>query len=318
MQGLQHLYPFDPTYGYTVDEMLRILPPEAPGDFEDFWQKRHRAALAISPEPELSPTPTPIGEFLAHELYFRSTNGFRIGGWLLRPKNGRIERALIVGHGYDGRHQPDPKPHIENAVVLFPCFRGMGRSARDPISQDPFWHVLHDIQDRDKYILGGCAEDLWMAVSALLALHPEVEGRIGYSGISFGGGIGSLALPWEERISRAHFCVPTFGHHPLRLTLPSYGSLLSVRQHFHYHPEVVDTLCYFDAAIAARFVSQTVHVAAAAFDPMVPPPGQFAIFNALPAQKQLHVLDAGHFDYPGKLEQERYLHAELTRFFSQL
>ena len=44
--------------------------------------------------------------------------------------------------------------------------------------------------------------------------------RLDYMGISFGGGIGALALPWDERFHRAHLNVPSFGHHPLRLTLP--------------------------------------------------------------------------------------------------
>jgi cephalosporin-C deacetylase len=70
--------------------------------------------------------------------------------------------------------------------------------------------------------------------------------------------------------------------------------------------------------VAARFTSIPVHVAAALFDPAVAPPGQFAVYNALPGEKQLFVLDAGHFDYPGKAGQEQLLRAELERFFAPL
>ncbi|MEZ5576382.1 MAG: hypothetical protein R3F44_12440 [Candidatus Competibacteraceae bacterium] len=40
-----------------------------------------------------------------------------------------------------------------------------------------------------------------------------------------------------------------------------------------------------------------MHVAAARFDPAVPPPGQFAVYNALAGPKELFVLRAGHFDH---------------------
>jgi cephalosporin-C deacetylase len=178
--------------------------------------------------------------------------------------------------------------------------------------------VLHDIQDRQRYILGGCVDDLWLGVSALLELFPETLGRIGYMGISFGGGIGALALPADPRIRLAHLNVPTFGHMPIRLSLPTLGSGEAVRAHRDRHGHVLDTLQYYDAATAATFCRIPVHVAAALFDPVVAPPGQFAIHNALAAPKRLFVLDGGHFQYPGQADQERRLLEDLREFFSLL
>ena len=34
----------------------------------------------------------------------------------------------------------------------------MGRSPMGNVSQEPYYHVLHDIQDRNHYILGGCCK----------------------------------------------------------------------------------------------------------------------------------------------------------------
>jgi cephalosporin-C deacetylase len=59
-----------------------------------------------------------------------------------------------------------------------------------------------------------------------------------------------------------------------------------------------------------------MHVAAALFDPVVVPPGQFAIFNALPGPKELFVLKAGHFEYPESTVEDRKLLSELGGFFS--
>jgi cephalosporin-C deacetylase len=178
--------------------------------------------------------------------------------------------------------------------------------------------VLHDIQDRDRYVLGGCAEDLWSGVSALLRLCPEVAGHIGYLGISFSGGIGALALPWERRVQRAHFNVPTFGNQPLRLKIPSAGSARSVQSFARRHPRAVQTLAYYDAATAAQFLRVPVHCACALADTTVAPEGQFSIFNALPGEKKLFPLTAGHAAYPAQGDEERKLLQEIDNYFRDL
>ncbi|GAA2530813.1 hypothetical protein GCM10010295_10590 [Streptomyces intermedius] len=60
-------------------------------------------------------------------------------------------------------------------------------------------------------------------------------------------------------------------------------------------------------------------VAAALFDPAVPPPGQFAVHNALPDDlRTLHVLSAGHFDHPGAEEEAAGLARADREFFAHL
>jgi len=169
----------------------------------------------------------------------------------LLPRAGTVRRGLVVGHGYGGRDQPDFDIPVKETAVLFPCFRGLSRSSRPPISSDPTWHVLYGIEKPESYILGGCVEDLWLAVSALINLHPELDGRIGYAGASFGGGIGALGLAFDKRIDRGHLIVPTFGNMPLWLTLPTVGSAHSVQNYRKTHPDVLETLRLFDAATAA-------------------------------------------------------------------
>jgi len=152
----------------------------------------------------------------------------------------------------------------------------------------------------------------------VLRRYPQLAGRIGYAGISFGGGIGALALPWDRRIARGHLNVPSFGHQPLRLQLPTVGSADSVQRFDGGQGQVLETLAYYDAAVAARHIRQPMHIAAALFDPAVAPPGQFAVYNGIPGQKRLYVLEAGHFEYPDRARQERELLAELRVFFGAL
>ena len=120
---------------------------------------------------------------------------------------------------------------------------------------------------RERYILGGCVEDLWLAVSVLTELYPELDGRIGYAGMSFGGGVGALAMAFDRRIDRGHLAVPTFGNMPLWLTLPTVGSGHSVQNYQKTHTDVLKTLSLFDAATAATRIEIPMLVAVARFDP---------------------------------------------------
>lgn len=312
-----HSYAFDPTYGLGLDELRAIRAPQGPRDFDAFWSSRYAAALKVDPRPQLSESSSHHPSWQVYDITYSSTDGFQIGGWLLLPREGAIRRGLVVGHGYGGRDQPDFDIPVGDTVVLFPCFRGLSRSCRPPISSDPAWHVLHDIDKPERYILGGCVEDLWVGVSALIKLYPDLDGRIGYSGVSFGGGIGALALPRDRRTDRGHLVVPTFGNMPLWLSLPTTGSGHSVQNYRKAHSNVLDTLSLFDAATAASRIEIPMLLAVAQFDPVVAPPCQFSVANALPTSNhhETVILDAGHVDYPGQEQQHALLSEQVRRFF---
>jgi len=312
-------YGFDPTYGYSLNELLAVSPPKEPRDFDDFWQSRYQHALAVDPKPQTRIVNENKQGWRIFEISYASTDNFTIRGWLLIPRFGVIRRGFVIGHGYGGRHEPDFHLPFNDAALLFPCFRGLALSAQPPISSEPHWHVLHNIHRADRYIVGGCVEDVWLGVSALLHLFPDIARHLGYLGISFSGGIGALALAWEQRIARGHLNIPTFGHHPLRLRLTTQGSANSQQQFYRAHKkQTLDVLRYYDAALAAKRITMPMHCACALFDPCVAPPGQFAIYNALAGSKQLFILNAGHHDYPDRKHQEQQLINELEAFFMPL
>jgi cephalosporin-C deacetylase len=312
-----HPYSFDPTYGFGLDRLRAMGPPEAPPRFDDFWRARYAAALGFQPQPQLSESSAHHPDWRVHDVVYRSTGGVPIGGWLLLPRAGAVRNGLVVGHGYGGRDAPDFDIPVEETAVLFPCFRGLSRSRLPQVSTDPALHVLHDIEDPDHYVLGGCVEDIWVAVSVLTALHPTLDGRIGYSGTSFGGGIGALALAFDPRIARGLLVVPTFGNIPLWLTLPTVGSGNAVQNYRKTYPGVLETISLFDSAVAATRIAAPTLCAVARFDPAVAPPCQFSVANARPTinHHETFVLDAGHFDYPGMVEQHALLTEQIRRFF---
>ncbi len=313
----RHAYLFDPTHGYDLDALLAIAAPPPPADFAAFWRELQARARTVTVAPTLQELPSLQPHIQVFAVHFTSLDGVRIGGWLTRPRDEPIERGVVVGHGYGGRESPDFHLPFRRAAMIFPCARGISWSARADIPANPDQHVLHGIEQRESYVFGGCAADtVWCAASALLELFPMAAQRLDYLGISFGGGIGALALPWDERFHGGHLNVPSFGHHPLRLTLPCVGSGEAVRRYQDRAGQALATLRYFDAAVAARHLRIPMHVAAARFDPAVPPPGQFAIYNALAGHRELFVLQAGHFEHGGLAAEEARLRDALAYFFN--
>jgi cephalosporin-C deacetylase len=281
--------------------------PEPPDGFASFWSGRYDRAREVDPAPAILATRS-VGERLLHEIEFSSTDGIRLGGWLEVPADGRAERGLVLGHGYGGRTGLTDEMPVARAAVLAFCSRGLPtRGLVDGIPSAGHQHVLHGIDDRDTYVHGGCVADLWCAVSALDALVPGLP-RIDYLGKSFGGGIGALALPWDERIAAGCLVVPSFGNHPVRLTIPSRGSGEAVRTYAARHPGVIDVLRWFDAATATAFAQLPLHVAVALDDPAVAPAGQFAVADALHGpQHERFVLSAGHQPYATEEHERRAL-----------
>ncbi|MEU9762801.1 acetylxylan esterase [Streptomyces sp. NPDC047985] len=325
MSSFEHDFPFDPTYGRTLDDLLHVpAPAVAPDDFDAFWRDRYAQAREVATEPELGPLEEERDGVRIHGVTFTSVGGVRLGGWVALPAEGvSAEHGFVIGHGYGGRAEPGPDvplPLPRSAAIL-PCVRGLtARGLQEGVPDTSARHVLHGIASRDTYVIGDCVADLWCAASALNELVPETDPgaggpRLGYLGESFGGGLGALALPWDDRFGAGQLTVPTFGNHPLRLTLPCAGSGEAVRGYHRTHPEVIEVLRYFDAATAAARLELPVLVAAALFDPSVPPPGQFAVYNALPGERELQVLDAGHFDHPGRAAETEELYAARRRFF---
>ena len=312
-----HPYGFDPAYGFDLEAFEALRPPEAPPGFDAFWQARYDAVQHLNPSVRFSESQFGHRDWRVQDIAYTSTDGFEIGGWLLIPRGGHVRRGLVAGHGYGGREQPDFDIAVTETAVLFPCLRGLSRSRCASIPEDPAGHVLVGIESPDRYVLGGCVEDIWVGVTVLTQLYPGIDGRIGYSGISFGGGIGALAMAFDKRIDRGHLVVPTFANMPLWLTLPTVGSGNSVQSYRKAHPEDIETLRFFDAATAATRIQIPMLIAVARFDPAVAPPCQFTVANALTTSKhhETVILDAGHFDYPGMEEQHAVLNNKVRQFF---
>lgn len=294
----------DPPVELTEYSLTALLspsaPPTEPDDFDDFWRDTFDefgvGAVPWELTRELAPTQT----HRVSEIRFDSAASERAAAYVMVPHTvGDASRGLVVGHGYGGRSAPDPDQVPRDTAAIFPVAPGThpGTASRFPALPDE--HVLAGIAHRDTYSHRFSAADIWRAASVLLEIAPTASEALDFSGGSFGGGIGAMALPWDARFRRAALDVPSFGNHDVRLTRRCTGSGEAVRQHLRDHPEARSVLDYFDAAISARRLRLPVHVSAAVLDPAVDPRGQFAVYHALPGPRRLSIRAAGHL--PGEV-----------------
>ena len=304
---IQHSFDFDPYCGFSREELLSLRPPEQePGDFDAFWLSVRERAMS---EPlkilERRKIWSPYSGTDVFEIRCLSWDGVEIGAWVTRPADS--EGGLVLGHGYGNPSTPAFRKRL---TTILSCQRGMGLSKHPLIPWEPAEHVLYGISRRETYSMLGATVDLWTAVSALLELYPDTAENLHYEGGSFGGGLGALALAWENRVHSAYLNVPTFGNHRLRFRYPSTGSGEACRKYCAQHPEAFAVLDYFDASIAASRIRIPTIVSPALFDPCVVPPGQFSIANAIPEVfRTMVILPAGHFEVPENIP----VREEITR-----
>lgn len=289
----------------------RPVPP----DFDQFWRDLAANAISIAPHVE------GIAERTRGVVRFTSSDGVRVGGWVVLP-DGPPTCAVVVGHGYGGRETPDEGWGPRDAAMMFPVARGLPTlSLMDHHPVDSQEHVLHGIGSRNTYVLGHCAADLvWCALSALEEILGRVLGerrgglRTSFVGTSFGGGIGALAAPWDDRIDAVALEVPTFGANAERLAADCTGSSAALVRHVQKDPSAWAVLDYFDAATAAARLAVPTVIATASTDPAVPPVGQRAIAEAVAPQLRTVVpLSTGHLDDdPKEIEALRALVRDLV------
>ncbi|MFJ6534322.1 acetylxylan esterase [Microbacterium sp. NPDC091662] len=285
---------------YSLSALLTPLAsPDEPEDFDDFWRVAFQE-FGVGPVAwEVAQEHPATATHRVTEIRFHSSADEQAAAFVMLPHGvAGTRRGLVVGHGYGGRTGPDVERVPADAAAIFPVAPGthVGTASRFPAAPDE--HVLAGIAHRDTYSHRFSAADIWRAATVLLELAPSVATSLDYSGGSFGGGIGALALPWDARFRRAALDVPSFGNHDVRLSRRCTGSGEAVRLHLNSHPEARPVLDYFDAAIAARRLRLPVHVCAAVLDPAVDPRGQFAVYHALSGPKRLGVRACGHLPGP--------------------
>ncbi|GAA2884046.1 acetylxylan esterase [Microbacterium esteraromaticum] len=289
---------FDGSYGFTLDTLRAVAPvPPTPG-FADRWRGWRESARSTDAVPRVLSSSDRGGRRVSL-IELSGVDGVRLRAWYVEPLAEAPRVGVVHSHGYGGRERVDLSRVPRDAAAIFPVARGLGALNVDVgAPEEREAHVLTGLSDPEVYVIGLCARDLWLAGDALRELAGDLP--LYFVGESFGGGLGALAVPWDDRYVGATLVVPTFGQYDERLAAPCLGSGEHQRRHVKRHPEAREQLRPFDASTSALFFRIPVRVEAALWDQYVPPPGQFSIANAVPADLlELEVLPAGHAEYPG-------------------
>ena len=295
---IEHNFPFDPTYGFTEGQLLRIKTDDPrPDDFADFWRNLYRKAVSFPPsyhvEDELW-SPNPRSKI--YRVRFRTFDGFSIGMWVVRPEHS--SGGLLVGQGYCHMVTP-PAGECEDMTVALPNIRGLGLSQCGKIPWEISKHCIYGIDDKEKFVITGAVIDLWTALSVAADMFPDTKENWNYSGGSLGGGLGAIGMPWDARVKSAELNIPTLaGPYQFQFQLlasPDDPAAIRARCAFA-DPKAMESIYYCNAVTAASYFNIPVLMTPARFDPSNPPPAQFAIANAIPKDKLiLRIRDTGHF-----------------------
>ena len=312
----------DPLHACDLDGLRAVPAPVETPDFADFWQPRYELARTLPPRVTRREIDVGRDDLRVEEVEFDSLGDFRTGGWITWPSRVEPVALLVEGHGYGGRSEPSLGAGEPPVIRISPCARGFHRSARADVPDNAAEHVVHGIDDPETYVLLGCVADLvWCAANALLDVAPAGLPLI-FRGGSFGGGIGALALAWDDRFSLASLGVPTFGHQALKASIRETGSGASSGPYVREHPEVLpNTLVLYDAAVASARLSMPTLFHCAMTDPAVNPTSQFAVANAALARDprhRLHVKEIGHLERPGTSEAQGHNEGLITQLWEEL
>lgn len=282
------------TISYTKEELLKIKGDKPVDGFQDFWKAQYASARAWNGkyhvEDELW---SPVPGCRIYKVRFTSIDGFSIGMWISRP----VESigGSLVAHGYGNVSMPPVTAHTDRTIV-HPCVRGLGLSQCKEIPWRLDAHAGYGFDEPNRYVLVGGVRDLWIALTIMIDMFPDTADNVVCRGGSLGGGMGALAIPWDERIHYGDLNVPTLGgrivlDYPVAPHTP--GNTRKEKALASEAGMRIIDLC--NASAAAQFIRVPTLITPALSDHSVPPPGQFAVANSIPEEYRiLRIREVGH------------------------
>ena len=293
---------------YTEKQLLAIRGEEPVQGFEEFWRKQYERAvnckLDYTVEGEVW---SPYSNIKIYRVSFISCDGFKIGMWVSRPEKSCGGHINI--HGYTNEIRPHAPQDLSLSTAV-PCVPGLGISMCKEVPWQLQYHAAYGFEDPEKYVIISGVRNIWMSISILIDMFPDVKDNITCSGGSLGGAMGALSVPWDARIKAAELSVPTLGGRIMmeylgKPTDPSYVRAMKAQE----SESNMRTFDLCNAASAARYIRVPVLVTPAICDNNVPPPGQFAVANSIPEEcRILRIREVGHAaPSPKDVEMEKEL-----------
>jgi cephalosporin-C deacetylase len=306
----------------------------SPTDLDAFWAEAiARARAAARPVERVPYRPEVHGtRLLVEDVTFSGADGDPIRAWFLAPSDaapGSLAcRVTFVGYG-GGRGLPFEHAAYAAAghAVLVMDSRGQGGEWSMGASGDPgagasaSEHpgvMTRGIADPATYYYRRLYVDAVRAVETA-AEHPLVDpGRIATAGHSQGGGLAiAAAALLPERVRLCHPGMPFLCGIRRSLEVAGEAPYTEIVEYLRVQPQLAEralaTVDYIDCAHLAPRVRARVLACVGLMDPICPPSGVFAMYNALETEKEIAVFPYSEHEIP-----QVHLERQLADFAAQL
>jgi cephalosporin-C deacetylase len=317
-----------PQFDLPLDELRAYRATStAPADLDRFWADAIAGARAAEqPVERVTYRPEIYGSrLLVEDVTFSGADGHPIRAWFLAPRDARPGslacRVTFVGYG-GGRGLP--LDHAAYAAAGHAVFvmdsRGQGGEWAMGATGDPgagasgSEHpgvMTRGIADPGSYYYRRLYVDAVRAVETAAA-HPLVDpDRIGTAGHSQGGGLAiAVAALLPDRVRLCHAGMPFLCGIRRSLEVAVEAPYTEIVEYLRVQPQLAEralaTADFIDCAHLAPRVRARVLVSVGLMDPICPPSGIFAMYNALAAVKEIAVYPWSEHDIP-QLHAEREL-----------
>ena len=262
-----------------------ISAPDAPEDFDAFWESTLAQMDEIPLEPVFKEIPEYSNELrTCYEVSYESFGGATAGGIISIPVAPGTYPVLIQYMGYGAfpfYFDPSASPDRIDFLV---SVRGQG-IFREPQQR---W-IDRGLASKEDFYYRGAFCDVKRAVDFVASLDKADVNRIVAMGESQGGAFTVVAAALDKRIVAASPAVPFLGDYPDYARIvwwPVHEVLEQADADGLPHEQVFEMLRYFDVKNFAPKVSCPVYMAFGLQDPTCPPHTNFAIYNNLDSKEK--------------------------------
>lgn len=262
-----------------------ISAPDAPEDFDAFWESTLAQMEEIPLEPVFKEIPEYSNELrTCYEVSYESFGGAMAGGIISIPVAPGKYPVLIQYMGYGAfpfYFDPSASPDRIDFLV---SVRGQG-IFREPQQR---W-IDRGLASKEDFYYRGAFCDVKRAVDFVASLDKADVNRMVAMGESQGGAFTVVAAALDKRIVAASPAVPFLGDYPdyARIVWWPVHEVLEQADAFGLpHEQIFEMLRYFDVKNFAPKVSCPVYMAFGLQDPTCPPHTNFAIYNNLGSKEK--------------------------------
>lgn len=264
--------------GVRPDAVVSV--PDAPEDFDEFWETTFQALDQVPLEPEYKEIPEYSNEVrTCYEVRYESWGGGVTGGIISIPNApGKYPvQIMYMGYGADPYYM-DPNAYPEQIQFLV--------SVRDQgiFKDDMGGWIDRGIRAKQTFYYRGAFCDVKRAVDFVASLEKADVNRMVAWGESQGGAFTFLSAAVDSRIKAIAPSVPFLGDYEDYARIvwwPVHEVMEAADGQGIPHEQLFAMLRYFDIKNFAPKVKCPVYMSFGLQDPTCPPHTNFAIYNNL-------------------------------------